>query len=161
MVIDMRWPGRRSWLLIAVASTLIGCGGNPEELRSAEQSTEFIRDIARGGKIGEWTLADNATVEAIRAWTHRGTVQDLGKTLRDRGPEWACETAERVERAHKVIHGIGLDVSVDDRRAIVASAMEEGASEEEVNALIDRAVQLTSSELVEATAAACSAAKEL
>lgn len=151
-------------LLAIIAGVLVGCGGNPEELRSATQSREFVGDIARGGKVGDWKLGSDAATDAIRAWRDRTTIQGLGVGLGERlrkGPEWGCDTAGNVERAGKVIHGLGLDLTVDDRNSIVVSAENSGADSAEANSLIDQALQLTDSELVKTIASACDAAEQL
>jgi hypothetical protein len=148
------------WVLTAIAATLVGCGGSPQELRSAEEASTFVGRIARGGKAGDWELADGAGHDAIRAWAHQTTIHNIGVKLHDDGPEWACETAERVEQAHKLIHGIGLDLAIEDRNTIVTSAENNGADEAQVNSLVEEALKLTDSELVKATAAVCGAAKQ-
>jgi hypothetical protein len=147
--------GSHLWLLTAIAATFVGCGPTPQELRTAEQSNEFIGDIARGGKAGDWKLADGAVADATRAWTVKGTIHDLGAKLRDEGPDWACDTADQVERAGKVIDGIHLNLKPEDRNAIVASAENSGADPGEVDTLIDEALRLTDSELVKTITAVC------
>jgi hypothetical protein len=147
--------GSQLWLPMAIAATFVGCGPTPQELRTAEQSSEFIGDIARGGKGGDWKLADGAVADATRAWAVRGTIHDLGAKLRDKGADWACDAAHKVERAGKVIDGIYLELKPEDRNAIIASAEKSGADPSEVDSLIDEALRLTDSELVKTITVAC------
>ena len=146
-------------MLAAVAASLVGCG--PRELRTGAQAREFIVDIARGGRIAEWKLAEAGTAEAVRAWIARGTIEDLGATLKENGAEWSCKAAGRVKNAGKVITGIGRALDEADRTLIVDSAVGEGANRDEVDLLIDEALQLTDSELVETVNAVCDAAAQL
>jgi hypothetical protein len=146
-------------VLAAVAATLVGCG--QRELRTGAQAREFIGDIARGGRIGEWKLAEAGTAEAVRAWTVKATIENLGATLKENGAEWSCKTAGRVKKAGKVIKGIRRALDEADRQRIVDSAVDEGADRDEVELLIYQALQLTDSELVETVNAVCDAAAQL
>jgi hypothetical protein len=147
--------------LAAAATLLAGCGGSPQELRTSTQARKFLADVATGGKPSDWKPAGDAAQDAVRAWAVRDMVERIGAKLRDEGPEWACETAEQVERAHKLIAGIDIVLADEDRAEILASAQTHGADPTDAQALIDDALDLTGAELVETVAAACSAAEQL
>ena len=150
---------RRIWLLAIVAMLVIGCGG-AEELRSGAQTEKFIDDIAHGGKADDWELADGATAAATAAWSHQGTIQQLGAKLREEGPEWACEAAESVENAHKVIVGLKLELLPQERNSIVSSAGLQGADSSEANSVIDDSLDLSPLELAETVSSLCRVAKQ-
>lgn len=147
---------RGSWktLVAVTAVLLIGCGG-AEELRSGEQAGEFIDDVVRGGKIDDWKLADDATSVATTTWLNEATIRRVGVKLRDEGPQWACDAAEQVDRVGKIIEGVHLAISGQDRAEIVTSAQLQGADSSAVNSLIDEALKLGPFDLAETISAAC------
>jgi hypothetical protein len=146
-------------LLATVAAAIAGCG-NAQELHDANQVPRFIESAAEG-KAGDWKLAGGASSDAVRAWLNRSTIEELGKTLREKGPEWACKAAEDVENAHKVLGATGVDVTPGDRNQIVSTAEEGGATPDDANVLIKRALKLWPFELTKTVADLCGAAKQL
>ncbi len=140
------------------AIVLAGCGGN--ELRTASQGSDFIRDIAAGGSIADWTHEGGAVSFADSAWYNRNEIENLGTRLREEGVEWACDTAGWVNSAAAAIEGGGLGISEEEHESIVYSAEREGIQEVSVNSLIDEILALGSSEGLETVDSACQAARE-
>jgi hypothetical protein len=136
--------------LSLTTALLLGCA-NVKELRTGEQATNFIVNIARGGAIGGWRLATGAGGDATRVWAERAAIQDLGVSVRREGRTWACEFAENSIRLRS---SFGV-FSAADRRSLADTATILGAKSERVNELLSDVLKLSVPDLSKATAAAC------
>ena len=149
------------FLLAGMAAVFIGCGS--QELRTPEQASKFIDDLAHGGSASDWKLADDAVVTAGTAWLHESTIHSIGTKLREEGPEWGCHTVELVHETAKVVDPstVSVELQPTARSIIVGQAESGGATQAEADTLIDQALDLTDSELVETISAACKTAEQL
>jgi hypothetical protein len=150
--------GAIACILLAAVILLAGCGN---ELRTEEQAGSFIRDLANGESAGGWKLADDATIEAQTAWENRETIHDLGATLREDGPEWGCEIAERVDQAAEVLESGESGISDEERTQIVGQAAAAGVEPFETESVIDEVLELPIFEEIVVVGDICGRAKEL
>jgi hypothetical protein len=137
--------------IMAVAAA--GCGGS-SELRTGAQAGGFIDDLVRGTS-DDWDLATEAGAAARSAWLHRAALERIGEKLRADGGEWACSTAEAVNYAPKVVNGLGLGISPEQRIEIILQVGEDDRTRDEANALIDEILSITPFEATEALSAVC------
>src|ERR1700742_506649 len=126
-------------LICLAAAILTGCG--KLELKTAGQASDFIRDIARGGSVDDWTHEADAVASADNAWLYQGEIESLGKTLREKGPDWACNTADNADTASEV-SGIYTKLSEEDRERILFEAELEGAARPQAESLISDILKL-------------------
>jgi hypothetical protein len=148
-------------LLSAVVLSMTSCGGE-NELRTAGQTRDFIHDLAEGKNVEQWGRpTEDAVVAATTAYAHQGTIERLGTKLRENGREWSCKAAEDVHLAHKVVDGLNLELEPAEQINIEDTAESAGAAQTEVDSLIDDALHLTDSELVETISDTCELAEQL
>jgi hypothetical protein len=146
-------------LVLAGTTLLAGCGA--QEFGSPGETKNFISSVARGGKIGDWKLADSAGENAIRAWSLASKIQALGEKLREKDFPGACEIAEDAENAHKVIEGAHVVLTIEDHERILAAAVRGGANPNAVDALINEVLALDVWERIKTITAVCGVAKAL
>jgi hypothetical protein len=143
---------RLSICSVALAGALlVGCSTAKDELRTPGQSTSFIVNVARGGKISDWRLVSGASSDAARTWSEREAIHDLGTGLRLEGTAWACEFAENSIRLRTALGPF----STGDQRSLVETAEGLGAKRERVNALLSDVLKLSVADLSKARAAVC------
>jgi|SRR5689334_17196350 len=146
-------------LAVVIATFLQGCGG--DTLRTEDEVDHFVSDIASGGSLSDWKLADDASAGATVAWLNRVKIESVGDRLREDGPEWACKTAERVDSAKKIVNGVKTEIDPRERSSIVFETGLAQSQFGEVEALIDEILQLGVLEANDTVAAVCGAAKQL
>jgi hypothetical protein len=139
-------------LLVFTVVLTIGLAGcsDSRELSTSAQARGFVVTIARGGDPGKWHIAAGADAQATRAWTERETLKDLGVRLRREGKAWACEFAESAI----ALSNFGT-FSEGDRTGIAGTAKALGATDSEIDPLLNDVLKLSVPDLSKATASVC------
>jgi hypothetical protein len=146
-------------LLLMALGLASGCGG--QSLRTDEDVSAFLRDLADGKGDNGWHLGDHPSLTASLAWQHGRFTSDLGRKLHEDGREWACNAAKAVETAPKIANGIyPPTITSGDRSTILVGATRSGASSNDVEELINDFLNATV-EGAEVVSKACDALDHL
>jgi hypothetical protein len=158
------WKLRTLTVVLATAAmTLAGCSGSSSrELRTPAQAAGFVAEVASGGPYGDWSLASDASQQAVQAWAARTRIDDLGRKLRSATPllspagqelTWTCVMA------HELI-GLGTVGGItsfnnDDVGIVTKQALQSGVEQNHIPAMIHDASTVPFRDLALATSVVC------
>jgi hypothetical protein len=160
---------RSTWTLrslvgaLAIATTLAGCSNSSKELRTPGQAAGFVVEVASGEPYDDWTLASDASRQAVQAWKARVQIGELGNKLRDappmgpgavvRGANWTCAMT-----SHLVSLGTAGGITsfnTDDVEIATNEALTENIKPGPISAMIHIAETVPFRDLALATALVC------